>query len=67
MKYLAGYRPLARDIEPGSGGLPDGSRVRLVFHARLCVHQALDALNVGIEEKRVNWILDADIRGFFDI
>ncbi len=29
-------------------------------------HQALDALNVGIERKRVNWILDADIRGFFD-
>jgi group II intron reverse transcriptase/maturase len=29
-------------------------------------HQALDALNVGITRKRVNWILDADIRGFFD-
>ena len=29
-------------------------------------HQALDALNVGIERKRVNWILDANIRGFFD-
>src|SRR3984893_8238279 len=29
-------------------------------------HQALDALNVGIDPKRVNWILDADIRGFFD-
>lgn len=29
-------------------------------------HQALDALNVGIRRKRVNWILDADIRGFFD-
>jgi len=29
-------------------------------------HQALDALNVGIQRKRVNWILDADIRGFFD-
>jgi group II intron reverse transcriptase/maturase len=29
-------------------------------------HQALDALNVGIERKRVNWILDADIQGFFD-
>ena len=29
-------------------------------------HQALDALNVGICRKRVNWILDADIRGFFD-
>jgi RNA-directed DNA polymerase len=29
-------------------------------------HQALDALTVGIQWKRVNWILDADIRGFFD-
>ena len=29
-------------------------------------HQALDALNVGICRRRVNWILDADIKGFFD-
>src|SRR5450631_1594702 len=29
-------------------------------------HQALDALTVGIQRKKVNWILDADIRGFFD-
>ena len=29
-------------------------------------HQALDALAVGIEKKKVNWILDADIRGFYD-
>jgi group II intron reverse transcriptase/maturase len=29
-------------------------------------HQALDALYVGIQGKRVNWVLDADIRGFFD-
>jgi group II intron reverse transcriptase/maturase len=29
-------------------------------------HQALDALSVGIEKRKVNWILDADIRGFFD-
>jgi RNA-directed DNA polymerase len=29
-------------------------------------HQALDALVVGIRRKKVNWILDADIRGFFD-
>jgi group II intron reverse transcriptase/maturase len=29
-------------------------------------HQALDALSVGIQRKRVNWIVDADIRGFFD-
>ena len=29
-------------------------------------HQALDALYVGITRKKVNWILDCDIRGFFD-
>ncbi|HEY7616580.1 MAG TPA: group II intron reverse transcriptase/maturase [Terriglobales bacterium] len=29
-------------------------------------HQALDALTVGITRKRVNWMLDLDIRGFFD-
>ena len=29
-------------------------------------HQALDALCVGIEQSNVNWVLDADIRGFYD-
>jgi group II intron reverse transcriptase/maturase len=29
-------------------------------------HKALDALWVGIEQRKVNWVLDADIRGFFD-
>jgi group II intron reverse transcriptase/maturase len=29
-------------------------------------HNALDALYVGIKRKRVNWVLDADIRGYFD-
>jgi RNA-directed DNA polymerase len=29
-------------------------------------HQALDALCVGIKRRKVNWILDADVRGFFD-
>ena len=29
-------------------------------------HQALDALTVGIMTKKVNWVLDADIRAFFD-
>ena len=29
-------------------------------------HDALDALAAGIEYRRVNWVLDADIRGFFD-
>ena len=29
-------------------------------------HDALDALVVGIESRKVNWILDADIRSFLD-
>jgi len=29
-------------------------------------HDALDALSVGIARRKVNWVLDADIRGFFD-
>jgi group II intron reverse transcriptase/maturase len=36
------------------------------FRPRRSQHQALDALSVGIERKKVNWILDLDIRGFFD-
>src|SRR5262245_53676024 len=28
-------------------------------------HDALDALTVGIQTQRVNWVLDADIRNFF--
>jgi group II intron reverse transcriptase/maturase len=29
-------------------------------------HDALDALAVGLHDKKVRWVLDADIRGFFD-
>ena len=29
-------------------------------------HDALDALSVALTRRKVNWILDADIRGFFD-
>jgi RNA-directed DNA polymerase len=36
------------------------------FRPERSQHQALDALTVGIERKKVNWILDLDIRGFFD-
>lgn len=36
------------------------------FRPRRSQHMALDALTVGIERKKVNWVLDADIRSFFD-
>jgi group II intron reverse transcriptase/maturase len=29
-------------------------------------HNALDALSVALERRKVSWVLDADIRGFFD-
>jgi group II intron reverse transcriptase/maturase len=36
------------------------------FRPRRGPHAALDALNVAIERTPVKWVLDADIRGFFD-
>ena len=36
------------------------------FRPGRSAHQALDALAVGLMTKKVNWVLDADIRGFFD-
>jgi RNA-directed DNA polymerase len=36
------------------------------FRPRRSQHDALDALNVGLIRKKVSWVLDADIRGFFD-
>lgn len=36
------------------------------FRPRRNPHRALDALYVGIMRKKVDWVLDADIRGFFD-
>jgi len=36
------------------------------FRPRRSQHQALDALNVAILNKKVNYVLDADIRSFFD-
>ena len=36
------------------------------FRPGRSTHDALDALVVGIKSTKVNWILDADIRSFFD-
>lgn len=35
------------------------------FRPRRSQHDALDALIVGIDRKKVNWILDLDVRDFF--
>jgi group II intron reverse transcriptase/maturase len=36
------------------------------FRPKRSPHQALDALTVGITTKKVKWVLDADLRSFFD-
>ena len=36
------------------------------FRPGRSAHMALDALAVGIQTKKVSYVLDADIRGFFD-
>lgn len=36
------------------------------FRPKRSAHQALDALAMGITTRKVNWVVDADIRSFFD-
>src|SRR5213596_2548440 len=36
------------------------------FRPRRSQHQALDALYTGLLTRKVNWVLDLDIKGFFD-
>jgi len=36
------------------------------FRPERSQHEALDALYVGITQKKVNWVLDLDIKSFFD-
>jgi RNA-directed DNA polymerase len=36
------------------------------FRPGRSAHDALDALAVGVTRKKVSWVLDVDIRGFFD-
>lgn len=36
------------------------------FRPERSQHEALDALTVGLRKRKVNWVLDADLRAFFD-
>ncbi|MBS0351059.1 MAG: group II intron reverse transcriptase/maturase [Proteobacteria bacterium] len=36
------------------------------FRPKRSAHDALDAVAMGMKIKRVNWVLDADIQGYFD-
>ena len=45
---------------------PDFLEFSYGFRPGRSPHQALDALAVGIGTRKVNWVLDADIRKFYD-
>ena len=36
------------------------------FRPERSPHTALDALDVGLQRRKINWVYDADIQGFFD-
>jgi group II intron reverse transcriptase/maturase len=36
------------------------------FREKRSPHDALDAVTVAIETRKINWVLDADLKGFFD-
>ncbi len=44
----------------------DFKRFSYGFRPGCSAHNALDALYVSITQRKVSWVLDADIRGFFD-
>jgi RNA-directed DNA polymerase len=44
----------------------DFLRISYGFRPGRSQHNALDALSVALTKRKVNWVLDADIRGFFD-
>jgi crossover junction endodeoxyribonuclease RuvC len=69
---IAEYTPLAvKQAVTGYGGA-DKAQMQEMVRALLGLEKiprpddAADALAVAIMRKRVNWVLDADIRGFFD-
>ena len=45
---------------------PDFKGFSYGFRPGRSQHNALDALYVGVDTQKVNWVLDGDIRGFFD-
>ncbi len=67
--------PISESVYPEGGRAAAAARHRLYevdfrgfsygFRPGRSPHDALDALAVGIERRKVNWVLDADIRDFF--
>ena len=68
------YYELKRKASPGVDGVTwqaygVGLRDRVVdLHDRVHggTYRALDALWMGLSRRKVNWVLDADVHGFFD-
>jgi group II intron reverse transcriptase/maturase len=57
---LTGVRITAREQ-------PELKFTSLLHHVNeQLLHKAFDALNDGLTSKRINWMLDADVKGFFD-
>ena len=51
---------LTAGYEPAFRGFSDGAR------PGRSPHQALDAVTGGIEKRNITWVLDADMRGFYE-
>ena len=43
-----------------------GEQTRFWTQGQVDLHHALDAVTVGIQQRKIGWVLDADIQGFFD-
>jgi RNA-directed DNA polymerase len=56
----------SRSVLRAAGGETPRPTLPYGFRPGRGQQDALDALDVGIFRRRVNWVLDADIRGFFD-
>ena len=63
---IASFRPALRSHRPNEIYEEDFLGFSYGFRPGRSQHQALDALSVGLVRKKVNYVLDADIRGFFD-
>jgi RNA-directed DNA polymerase len=61
------YRPRCRTaVASQTRGPPHGVPMRRAIRPGRSQHVALDALAVAIRTKKVSWVLDCDIRGFYD-
>ncbi len=55
-------------VVPGLGGIEAAEFLGFSYGFRpgRGAHNALDALAAGIKRRKINWVVDCDIRAFFD-